>query len=164
MADTIRKLGQATVKVTCSTEGAKILCKIDSGSEFEYTAPSVTYFNCTFQARATKADMLDSDVASVNIEVQLPKPTLSAQNNGDSATVTITNKSSYKVYSNFKFRYTTDGSAPTAESSEVPASGLVVSENCTVKVAAIGTDNVASEVASIEVSTVKVATPIITVE
>ena len=63
---------QATgmVSIACATEGASISYTLDGGSETVYSAPfTVEYGSHTVTAKAVKAEMNDSEVASKVFEI-----------------------------------------------------------------------------------------------
>lgn len=176
MADPILKKGSATVTVACSTAGAKILYQLGTATEQEYSNAVSLLENTLFKARATKAGMTDSDTAEQQINIQLPDLEESTTEGTDSVTIKITNaRSAYygealnKLYTGSVFKYTTDGTDPDADTSEdMPLTDSVVptvtvTKNCTVKIRAFATNNVASEIVTVEVSSLKVATPTISV-
>ena len=159
---------QATVSIECGTTGATIYYTTNgdnpTGSSSLYSDSFVMYKNCTIKSIGIKDGLIDSDIATSEIEVILPTPVLQANANGDEATVTITNASDYESnYGTVTFYYTDDGSAPQVDEGKIFTSGKTFTKNCTVKVIAVATDNVNSVAGEVAVSTVKVDTPVITV-
>ena len=157
----------AVVTITCATTGATIYYTTDgidpTESSTRYDAPFNVYKDCTVKAIAIKTGLLDSLVATEEVDVTLPVPQLSfaAGATSDVGTVTITNVASYSDFGDVKFYYTTDGSAPSASSAETTGT-INVSANGTVKVVAIVGEEVSSA-GSVEVSTLKVQTPVISI-
>lgn len=155
----------AKVTIECGTEGAQIRYTTNgdtpNGQSTAYSAPFELWQNATVKAIGIKEDMVDSDIAEKEYTIKLPTPVLAQSVDGDSATVTISNLSDFAThYGTAIYRYTTDGNDPTAESPEF-TSGMAIAENCTVKVIATATNNVASDAGSVTISTMKVDTPVI---
>ena len=158
---------EATVSISCGTSGAKVYYTIDgsapSASSTEYTDSFVLYKNATVKAIGIKSGLTNSDVATYEVTVKLPTPELSSSVNGDQTTVKVSNTTDYVPdYGEVKFYYTTDGSDPTEEDTELTSAGATISSNVTFMVKAFATDNVASDVGEITISTLKVDTPVIT--
>lgn len=155
----------AMVTIECATEGSEIHYTTDGENPTEqstkYTAPFELWQNATVKAIGVKDGVTDSDIATKEYQITLPTPVLASQVNGDGATVTITNLSDFAThYGTVTYHYTTNGDEPTDESPEF-TSGMAFDENCTVKVIASALNNLSSASGSTTISTVKVATPVI---
>ena len=110
-----------SVTITCATDGAKIYYTTDgtepTASSTEYTGAISITEAVTLKAIAVKSGMNDSAVASVSYTIKetVATPEFSvasgAVNSGTSVTITCATDGA-KIY------YTTDGSDPTAESTE----------------------------------------------
>lgn len=158
---------KATVTIQCGTLDAVIHYTTDGqapdAESTQYSAPFELWQNATVKAIGIKEGMTDSDIASEDITVKLPAPVLSASVDGDGATVSITNIADYaEHYGTVTYHYTVDGTEPDAEDPEF-TNGMAINQNCTVKVIATATNNVASDSGSTTISTVKVETPVISV-
>ena len=155
------------VTITCSTEGAKIYYTTDgsepTASGTAYTAAISVIPPLTLKAIAVKSGMNDSAVASVSYTIKetVATPTFSVEsgavNSGTSVTITCSTEGA-KIY------YTTDGSDPTAASTEYTAA-ISITEAVTVKAIAVKSGMNDSVVASVSY-TIKetVATPTFSVE
>lgn len=164
MAD-ITKTGQAVVQIACGTAGSTIHYTDDgsnpSSSSPIYSAGITTYKNKTFKAVAIKDDLLDSEIATLTVDIRLPTPELSSEESGTGNIIKVTNVADYANYGTVTFRYTTDDSEPTEESTVLDqTSGATIQGNDTVKVKAFATDNVASDSATLSV-TVTLPTPVL---
>ena len=144
------------VTITCATEGAKIYYTTDGSepttSSTEYTAAISVTTAVTLKAIAVKSGMNDSAVASVSYTIKgtVATPEFSvASGEVDSGTeVTITcSTEGAKIY------YTTDGTEPTAESTEY-TDAISVTEAVTLKAIAVkdGMNNSAVASASYTIS------------
>ena len=148
------------VIITCVTEGAKIYYTTDgtapTASSKEYTSAISVTPPLTLKAIAVKSGMNDSAVASVSYTIKetVATPTFSVEsgavNSGTSVTITCATEGA-KIY------YTTDGSDPTAASTEYTAA-ISITEAVTVKAIAVKDGMNDSAVASASY-TIKVATP-----
>ena len=128
-----------SVTITCTTAGAKIYYTTDgstpTASSTEYTAAISVTTAVTIKAIAVKDGMNNSVVASVSytIKEKVATPTFSvasgAVNSGTSVTITCTTAGA-KIY------YTTDGSTPTASSTEYTAA-ISVTAAVTLKAIAV---------------------------
>ena len=168
-------LGKATVTINCGTSGSSIKYTLDGTNPSasvgtSYSSPFTQYKNATVKAIATKSGLIDSEIASSEITVKLPslEGLFEVQNNGDSAKITktgayLTSLYGEDVYGSVFFKYTTDGTDPTSESSTLPTQGLTLDSNKTVKIKAISENNVDSDILTLTVSTLKVKTPVISV-
>ena len=147
------------VTITCATEGAKIYYTTDGSepttSSTEYTAAISITEAVTLKAIAVKSGMNDSAVASVSYTIKgtVATPEFSVESGEiDSGTeVTITcGTEGAKIY------YTTDGSDPTASSTEYTAA-INVTEAVTLKAIAVkdGMNNSAVASASYTIYTPK---------
>ena len=140
-----------TVTITCGTEGAKIYYTTDGteptaeGTEYK-SAISVTAA-VTLKAIAVKSGMNNSAVASVSYTIKgtVATPAFSvasgAVNSGTEVTITCSTEGA-KIY------YTTDGTEPTAESTEY-TSAISVTAAVTVKAIAVKDGMNNSAVASV---------------
>lgn len=158
---------KATVTIICGTSGASIYYTTDGSTpdstKSKYSASFTLYKNATVKAIGIKSGLVSSEIATYEITVKLPKPELSSSVNGDQTTVKLSNTEDYvSGYGTVKYYYTTNGEDPTENDTELTTAGAVISSNCTVKVKAFATNNVASDVGSLTISTLKVDTPIIT--
>ena len=158
------RTGSATFGITCGTSGAAIHYTTDgttpSASSPTYSSKITTKKNVTVKAIGIKSGMLNSEVATTEIQVKLPTPTLSQSVDGNSGTISITNSSAFEDYEGVSFQIAKDsGSYSTA------TFPYTITGNGTYKVKAISAgENVDSDEATISVSTFKVATPVITVD
>ena len=127
------------VTITCATEGAKIYYTTDgsdpTASSTEYTAAISVTPPMTLKAIAVKSGMNDSSVASASYTIKgtIATPAFSvasgAVNSGTSVTITCITEGA-KIY------YTTDGSDPTASSTEYTAA-ISVTPPMTLKAIAV---------------------------
>ncbi|MDD7416561.1 MAG: chitobiase/beta-hexosaminidase C-terminal domain-containing protein, partial [Spirochaetales bacterium] len=107
------------VTITCSTEGAKIYYTTDgsdpTAESTEYTEAISVTEAVTVKAIAIKSGMNDSAVASASYTITVATPAFSvasgAVDSGTKVTITCSTEGA-KIY------YTTDGSEPTASSTE----------------------------------------------
>lgn len=160
-----RQGGIATIRLSCPTEGATIHYTINgstptSNSEV-YSAPFQLVETTTIKAIACKTGLLDSDVASITIEIWLPSIQLEIQDgdNIDNCKVVVSNLSEFETFENVRFHYTTNGQEPT-EDSPYSTTGIInVEANSTVKVKAFFEEGNPSETATIIVSDLQVQTP-----
>ena len=139
-----------TVTITCSTEGAKIYYTTDgsepTASSTEYTAAISVTAAVTLKAIAVKSGMNDSAVASASYTIKgtVASPEFSlasgAVNSGTEVTITCSTEGA-KIY------YTTDGSEPTASSTEYTAA-ISVTAAVTLKAIAVKSGMNDSAVAS----------------
>ena len=128
-----------SVTITCGTEGAKIYYTTDgsepTASSAEYTAAISITEAVTLKAIAVKSGMNNSAVASVSYTIKgtvaTPEFSLAsgAVNSGTSVTITCSTDGA-KIY------YTTDGSNPTASSTEYIAA-ISVTAAVTLKAIAV---------------------------
>ena len=134
----------SVVTITCATAGA-VIHYTDDGSVPTKNSPvysgtiSITEAK-TFKAIAVKIDMNNSEVASMECQPTVATPTISCTSN----TVTIASATEGAA-----IHYTTDGSAPTAES-DTYSEPIDISETTTFKAIAIKEGMVNSAVASQE--------------
>ncbi|MCI6892041.1 MAG: chitobiase/beta-hexosaminidase C-terminal domain-containing protein, partial [Treponema sp.] len=127
------------VTITCSTEGAKIYYTTDgsepTASSTEYTAAISVTAAVTLKAIAVKSGMNDSAIASASYTIKgtVASPEFSlasgAVNSGTEVTITCATEGA-KIY------YTTDGTEPTASSTEYTAA-ISVTKAVTVKAIAV---------------------------
>ena len=155
-----------SVTISCATEGAKIYYTTDetepTASSTEYTEAISVTEAVTLKAIAVKSGMNDSVVASASYTIKgtVATPTFSvasgAVNSGTSVTITCITEGA-KIY------YTTDGSDPTASSTEYTAA-ISVTPPMTLKAIAVkdGMNNSAVASASYTIKGT-VATPIFSV-
>ena len=140
-----------SVTITCATEGAKIYYTTDGN---EPTALSTEYADAisvtaavTLKAIAVKSGMIDSAVASASYTIKgtVASPEFSVEsgavNSGTEVTITCATEGS-KIY------YTTDGSEPTASSTEYTAA-ISVTAAVTLKAIAVKSGMIDSAVASV---------------
>ena len=130
---------ETSVTISCSTEGAKIYYTTDgidpTASSTEYTAAISVTPPMTLKAIAVKGGMNDSAVASASYTIKgtIATPAFSvasgAVNSGTSVTITCITEGA-KIY------YTTDGSDPTASSTEYTAA-ISVTPPMTLKAIAV---------------------------
>ena len=160
----ITKVGSASFSITCTTPEAKIYYTLDGGtpsaSSTLYESKVTVKKNVTVKAIGIKEDMTDSDIASQEIRVKLPTPELAQSHDGDQGTVTLTNTDAYAEYTGVTYQVQIDGEGE-FETCTFP---YTAGENGTYVFKAIGTENDESDTASIEVSVLKVDTPVITVD
>ncbi|MBB5219866.1 hypothetical protein HNP77_002255 [Treponema rectale] len=138
------------VTITCATEGAKIYYTTDgtepTASSTEYTAAISVTETVTVKAIAVKDGMNDSAVASVSYTIKgtVATPAFSvasgAVDSGTKVTIICATEGA-KIY------YTTDGTEPTAASTEYTAA-ISVTEVVTVKAIAVKDGMYDSAVAS----------------
>ena len=139
------------VTITCATEGAKIYYTTDgsepTASSTEYTAAISVTEAVTLKAIAVKSGMNDSAVASASYTIKgtVASPEFSlasgAVNSGTEVTITCSTEGA-KIY------YTTDGTEPTASSTEYTAA-ISVTEAVTLKAIAVKSGMNDSDVASV---------------
>ena len=139
-----------SVTITCSTEGAKIYYTTDgtepTASSTEYTEAISVTEAVTLKAIAVKSGMNNSAVASASYTIKgtVATPTFSlasgAVNSGTEVTMTCATEGA-KIY------YITDGSEPTASSTEYTAA-ISVTEAVTLKAIAVKSGMNNSAVAS----------------
>ncbi|MCI6481909.1 chitobiase/beta-hexosaminidase C-terminal domain-containing protein [Treponema porcinum] len=139
------------VTITCSTEGAKIYYTTDgtepTASSTEYTAAISVTEAVTLKAIAVKSGMNDSAVASASYTIKgtIATPTFSVESgavdSGTSVTISCATEGA-KIY------YTTDGSDPTASSTEYTAA-ISVTPPMTLKAIAVKSGMNNSAVASV---------------
>ena len=139
-----------TVTITCSTEGAKIYYTTDgtepTASSTEYADAISVTTAVTLKAIAVKSGMNDSAVASASYTIKgtVATPEFSlvsgAVNSGTSVTITCSTDGA-KIY------YTTDGTKPTASSTEYTAA-ISVTAAVTLKAIAVKSGMNDSAVAS----------------
>ena len=130
---------ETNVTISCATEGAKIYYTTDgsepTASSTEYTAAISVTSALTIKAIAVKDGMNDSVVASASYTVKgtVATPTFSvpagAVPKGTSVTIACTTEGA-KIY------YTTDGTEPTASSTEYTAA-ITINRDITVKAVAV---------------------------
>ena len=138
------------VTITCATEGAKIYYTTDgtepTASSTEYTAAISVTAAVTLKAIAVKSGMNDSAVASASYTIKgtVATPAFSvdsgAVNSGTEVTITCATEGA-KIY------YTTDGTEPTASSTEY-ADAISVTTAVTLKAIAVKSGMNDSAVAS----------------
>ena len=139
-----------TVTITCSTDGAKIYYTTDgsepTASSTEYTAAISVTAAVTLKAIAVKSGMNDSSVASASYTIKgtVASPAFSlasgAVNSGTEVTITCSTEGA-KIY------YTTDGTEPTALSTEY-TEAISVTAAVTLKAIAVKSGMNNSAVAS----------------
>lgn len=161
-------IGGATVQITCQTSGASIYYTTDDSTPSSsngtlYSAPFAITKNTTVKAVAVKEGLLDSEVASVTIEIALPTPVpkKTAGNKIDNCYLSIENLSDYTEYGDVEFHYTDDGTEPTEEGGSWSGEGLWVQSNKTFKFKAFCTGYSPSATATLVVDDLKVCTPVI---
>ena len=154
------------VTITCATSGATIYYTTDSTNpsttSTQYSAPFFIFANTTVKAYAVKDGLLDSLVATANIEVTLPTPVLqkTAGATSDVCTVAITNTADFASYTGVHYYYTLDGVDPTEESQELTTPfSISLDHNCTVKVKAFFEGGEASLTGELAVEDLRVQTP-----
>ncbi|MEE1137445.1 MAG: chitobiase/beta-hexosaminidase C-terminal domain-containing protein [Acutalibacteraceae bacterium] len=137
-----------SVTITCSTEGAKIYYTTDgtkpTAESTEYTSAISVTSAVTLKAIALKSGMNDSAVASVSYTITVATPAFSVEsgavNSGKEVTISCTTEGA-KIY------YTTDGTEPTASSTEYTAA-ISVTPPMTLKAIAVKSGMNDSAVAS----------------
>ena len=140
-----------SVTISCATEGAKIYYTTDgsdpTASSTEYTAAISVTAAVTLKAIAVKSGMNDSAVASASYTIKgtVASPEFSvasgAVNSGTEVTITCATEGA-KIY------YTTDGSDPTASSTEY-TTAIGVTAAVTLKAIAVKSGMNNSSVASV---------------
>lgn len=118
-----------TVTIICTTKGAKIYYTTDgsepTASSKEYTAAITVTTAVTIKAIAVKEGMNDSKIATAIYTIKATKPRFSvasgAVTSGTSVTISCATEGA-KIY------YTTDGSEPTASSTEYTTAISVTGE------------------------------------
>ena len=160
----ITRVGSASFSISCTTPEAKIYYTIDgtqpSASSTLYADKVTVKKNVTVKAIGIKEDMTDSDIATQEIVVKLPAPVLGQSHDGDQGTVTLTNTDAYAEYTGVTYQVQINGEGEFS-ACEFP---YAVAENGTYVFKALGTENGESDTTSIEVSILKVDTPVITVD
>lgn len=116
-----------SVEITCDTEGATIhyTTNGDDPTESDATyssAISVTKSGTVLKAKAFKSGLTDSNIATASYTIKPTKPTITAPG----TTVTITSPEGCDIY------YTTNGDAPTKESTKYTAP-FELDADCTIK-------------------------------
>ena len=137
-----------TVTITCSTEGAKIYYTTDgtepTASSTEYTSAISVTAAVTLKVIALKNGMNDSAVATASYTITVETPAFSVEsgavNSGKEVTISCTTEGA-KIY------YTTDGTEPTASSTEYTAA-ISVTPPMTLKAIAVKSGMNDSAVAS----------------
>ncbi len=154
--------GEGRVAVQCSTEGAVIRYTTDgqdpTETSQEYTSPLTPTGNMTFKAKAFKADMFPSEVASLVVsDMMTPSPKIT--NEGLTVTITADRQTD-------TIRYTLDGTDPTAASPLYTAPLSMEEKDVTVKAIAQRADWNDSPVALYEFKAAahKVAKPEMTID
>ena len=160
----ITRTGQASFGISCATDGATIHYTVDgsapSTSSPVYSEKVTVKKNTTVKAIGVKTGYLNSEIDTEEIIVALPTPVLSQSVNGDTATITLSNASSYSGYNGVSYQISKDGG-----SFSTVTFPYAVSANGTYKVKAVSAgENANSAEASITLSGMKVATPVITVD
>ena len=125
------------VTITCATEGAKIYYTTDgtepTASSTEYTAAISVTAAVTLKAIAVKSGMNNSAVASASYTIKVATPAFSVASGeidiGTEVTITCATEGA-KIY------YTTDGTEPTASSTEYTAA-ISITEAVTLKAIAV---------------------------
>lgn len=160
--------GSVTITISCPTNGATIHYTIDGSTPTSLSATysgALEFFeNTTIKAIACKTGLLDSNVATLSIEVALPTPVLERQDGTDvdNCKVVITNMADYVEFEGVTFRYRGNGEEPTIDSPQFSADGsLKITSNVTLKVKAFSADNLASDTASITITGLEVQEPVI---
>ena len=136
------------VTITCGTEGAKIYYTTDgtepTAESTEYTAAISVTEAVTLKAIAVKSGMNDSAVATASYTITVATPAFSVEsgavNSGKEVTISCTTEGA-KIY------YTTDGTEPTASSTEYTAA-ISVTSPMTLKAIAVKSGMNDSAVAS----------------
>ncbi len=131
--------GGKTVTLTCASADAKIYYTTDgtvpTAASNPYTEPFKVTATTTVKAIAVKDGMEQSRTASGKISVtKAAAPTLSADSGEIEAGTVITLQSDT---SGAKIYYTTDGTDPTAENGTLCDGSIVVTEDMTIKAAAV---------------------------
>ena len=137
-----------SVTITCSTEGAKIYYTTDgtepTASSTEYTSAISVTAAVTLKVIALKNGMNDSAVATASYTITVETPAFSVEsgavNSGKEVTISCTTEGA-KIY------YTTDGTEPTASSTEYTAA-ISVTPPMTLKAIAVKSGMNDSAVAS----------------
>ena len=137
-----------SVIITCSTEGAKIYYTTDgtepTAESTEYTAAISVTAAVTLKAIAIKSGMNKSAVASASYTITVATPAFSVEsgavNSGKEVIISCTTEGA-KIY------YTTDGTEPTASSTEYTAA-ISVTPPMTLKAIAVKSGMNDSAVAS----------------
>ncbi len=148
-------IGGYTVKLTCSTSGASMYYTTDGSTPSKtngtkYTSSGIkitTQGTTTIQAVAIKSGYEDSKTLTYNITVsqaETPTGSISTLSSG-SKKVTLSAQSGATIY------YTTNGATPTTSSKKY-SSAFTISSSCTLKVIAVKTGCVNSNVVTKEIT------------
>ena len=157
------RTGSATFRVSSSTEGAE-LHYTTNGSEPTSESPvfsdGVTIKkNSVVKVVGIKSKLLNSDIASLSINVKLPIPEASSSVNGDEAEISLTNSNVYSDYEDVEFKVQFNKEEETTE-----VFPLTVNRNGTYKIHAVGSSNEPSDSHEISITNITVDTPVISEE
>ena len=144
----------------CATEDAAIFYTLDGSDPTmngqRYTEPIAVSSNCTARAVGKRDGYNNSEVASLAVDVTNVKtatPTITRE--GDGLRIGCRTEGA-------TLHYSTDGSTPTASSPTVAADGfLQPAKNGTVSVVAMKSGELPSDIATITVDWLQVATPLL---
>lgn len=161
----ITKTGSATFSITCGTSGATIKHTMDGNnptSDSEtYSAKKTVTKNTTVKAMGMKSGLLNSEIATEEIIIKLPTPVVTPSVDGDSGTIKNDNASSYGVYEGVSFQVSKDNGAFSTVTFPYT---LTANGKYKFKAVSAG-ENADSDVSTeLNVSTMKVDTPVINVE
>lgn len=160
----VKRTGQATFGISCGTSGATIRFTTDGSnpttSSTAYTTKQTVKKNTTVKAIGIKSGLLNSEVATETITILLPKPVLGQSVNGDTGKITLTNASVYEDYNGVTYQIKRGSGSYTTV---IFPYTVTANDTYTVKAVSAG-ENEDSAETSISISTLKVDTPVITVD
>lgn len=157
------RTGSATFRVSSSTEGAELHYTTDGSeptSESPVFSDGVTIKkNSVVKVIGIKDKLLNSDIASLTVNVKLPTPEASSSVDGDEAVISLTNSDVYSDYEDVEFKVQINDEEATTE-----ALPLTVVRNGIYKIQATGSNNVASDQYQFSISDITVDTPVFDAE
>lgn len=157
------RTGSATFRVSSSTEGAELHYTTDGSeptSESPVFSDGVTIKkNSVVKVVGIKNKLLNSDIASLTVNVKLPTPEASSSVDGDEATISLTNSDVFSDYENVEFKVQINEEEVTTETFP-----LTVVRNGIYKIQATGSSNVASDQYQFSISDITVDTPVFDIE
>ena len=151
-----------SVALSCATAGASIIYTLDgsapsSGNGKIYTAPFNIVKSCVLKAIAVKAGMRDSEVLSVNYNINLPLPAVATPIISPSSS-TFENQIRAEIFCitpGVKIYYTLDGSKPSPANGKQYTGALTIDRTLTLSAIAVKDEMLDSQVASASYTNIK---------